>query len=106
MERMETEDVKKVKNYMAFRSHSSNMDMTPRAKKIFEAAKTVKKQLYQKNKTLKRYVINETSSFEDIEICFKKCMLLKYKNVQSNINEEVHVAFIIDDEKQAAENLY
>lgn len=46
MERMETEDVKKVKNYMAFRSHSSNMDMTPRAKKIFEAAKTVKKQLY------------------------------------------------------------
>lgn len=58
----------------------------------------MRKQLYNKNKTLKRYKLNDHSLIENIEISMKECITFKYTSKGSNIDsDEFNVTMVVVD---------
>lgn len=49
------QNIESEKDHLPFQRKTNKIIMSPKAKQIFEAARAIKKQLYKKNKVLKRY---------------------------------------------------
>ena len=79
-------------------SHLNRMTLTPKARKIFDAALEVKKKLYSREKAVKRYRFNNDAFFKNVKITYNQCIHVTYKNVETNSDvENYRVTLILDN---------